>query len=184
MITNTKPLSLYGDVKCDSTNRVIIITSFFQIATLFSSTYGNDGHLSRRFTHTALIFFTVVLLQYAFQLYIFTCPTENWVRFSYMAFFVPAIPLFLTGWLSNKDFQDAIRGVLHGCWKGENRKRNRMRIRWRYLIKTIVTSHLYAYIAPFCWFLMCLLNRKIMTCAVYGPEPEDGATAEVKKKYI
>ena len=181
MITDTKPLSLYGDVKCDSTNRVIIITSFFQIATLFSSTYGNDGHLSRRFTHTALIFFTVVLLQYAFQLYIFTCPTENWVRFSYMAFFVPAIPLFLTGWLSNKDFQDAIRGVLHGCWKGENRKRNRLRIRWGYLIKTIIRTHFSAYIAPFCWFLMCLLNRKIMTCAAYGPEPEDGER-DVKKR--
>ena len=99
-----------------------------------------------------------------------------------MSFFAPAVPLFLAGWLTNKDLQDAIRGVLHGCWRRENRQRNRMRIRWRYLTITILTSHFSAYIAPFCWFLMCLLNREIMTCAVYGPEPAEGVTDEVKNK--
>lgn len=163
---------------------ILYLVIFFQVVNLFSTTYGDNGQLSRRFTHTALIFFSVLLLQSAFQKYIFQCPSERWVRFSYMAFFAPAVPLFLTGWLSNREFQDAIRGVLHGCWKRENRKRNKMRIRWRYLIKTIVTSHFSAYIAPFCWFFMCLLNRKIMTCAVYGPEPVVGATIEVKIRYV
>ena len=156
---------------------------FFQGYSLFSKTFGgNEGQISRRVAHATLIFFAVIFLQAAFQKYIFHCPSEHWIRFSYLAFFAPALPLFLIGWLSNRDLQDAIRGVFHGCWNRENRKRNRVRIRWRALLKTIVSSHLNAYVAPFCWFLMCLLNRKIMTCAVYGPEPSS-KDVEVKKRY-
>ena len=161
-----------------------IFNFLIQVTSLFSKTYAKDGNISRRLTFTAFIFFAVVLIQAAYQKYIFRCPNENWVEFSYIAFFAPAIPLFLIGWLSNQDLQDAIRGVLHGCWNRENRKRNRMRIRWKSMIKSIFRSHLAAYIAPFCWFLMCLLNRKIMTCAVYGPEPSGDEKVEVHKRYM
>jgi len=118
-----------------------------------------------------LILFAVGLLQASFQKYIFRCPEVHWVRFSYLCFFVPPFPLFLSGWLSNADFQNAIKGLCYGCCNSEKRKHMKLRIRWRSLIKTVLTSHVSAYVAPFSWFLMSLLNRKIMTCAVYGPPP-------------
>jgi len=159
----------------------VITSTMGWVTSLISSTYGEDGHLSRRITHTALTFFATALLQAVFQKYIFHCPDKDWISFSYMCFFIPAIPLLVTGWLSNTEFQKSIRGILHGCWNREERKRTRLLVQWRHLFFTIIKSHVSAYVAPFSWFMMCLLNRDIMTCAVYGPPSNQ--TTYVRRKY-
>ena len=125
----------------------------------------------------------MVILQIAFQKFIFQCPDVGYRQFSFLFFFAPALPLLCLGWLSNSDFQNSIRGLCHSVCNKEKRRKTRLRIRWRSLIKTVISSHIYAYVAPYTWFVMCLLNKKIMTCCVYGP-PSLNRSANAGKRYV
>jgi len=120
-------------------------------------------------TSALLIFFSVGILEYIFGVYLFNCPKTAYKLYAYVCFFIPPIPLFMLGWLSNLNLQNALWGIFYHACRKKDPYDPQPDVQWRHVCKVLLTSQVMALLAPFAWFITSLLRGKIIACALYGP---------------